>query len=235
MTITSLYEYLNIKKKLKGDTILNSTILTIFESIMIVTALSMDAFVASFAYGTNKIKIPFSSVTVINVVCSSILAISLFLGSIISGFIPENITHIICFFILFLLGVTKLGESIVSWIANKGKNIKYNMKFGFMGLNFTVNINSDTADENIIHKKVLKPGEAASLSIALSLDGLAVGFGAALANADSVQIVLFSLISDMVAVMLGCFLGNRVAEKVSFNLSWLSGLMLMVLAFLKLS
>ncbi len=78
------------------------------------------------------------------------------------------------------------------------------------------------------------PFEAASLSIALSLDGLAVGIGAALVNSNSVQIVLFSLISDMVAVMLGCFIGNKIAEKISFNLSWLSGLLLIVLSFLKI-
>lgn len=216
---------------------MNNVLLKILESIMIVTALSMDAFVASFAYGANKVKIPFSSVTVINVVCSSILAVSLFFGSIVSGFIPEEITHVICFLILFILGIVKLGDSMVHWAVNKEDEFSKVLKFCFMGLSFDINIKPDFSkdDENINYKKILKPGEAASLSIALSLDGLAVGFGAALANADSIQIVAFSLISDMAAVMLGCFIGNRVAEKISFNLSWLSGLMLMILAFLKLS
>ena len=48
------------------------------ESILLVISLCMDTFVASFGYGTNKIKIPFTSVTVINLVCSGLLAISLF-------------------------------------------------------------------------------------------------------------------------------------------------------------
>lgn len=202
---------------------------------MIVSALSMDAFVASFAYGTNKVKIPFSSVTVINVICSAILAISLFFGSIASQFIPEELTHIICFLILFVLGMVKLSESIISSVVKKrGNFIKY-LNFSFLGLNFNLGVSSNLEDESFKNKKVLSPSSAASLSIALSLDGLAVGFGAALVEANSLQIVLFSLISDMVAVMLGCFIGNRVAEKISFNLSWLSGLLLMVLAFLKLS
>ncbi len=202
---------------------------------MIVTALSMDAFVASFAYGANKVKIPFSSVTAINVICSSILAISLFFGSLISNFIPETVTHIICFLILFILGLTKTGESIVSWISEKKENFTKNMKISFMGIAFDINMGIKKEQAKINSDKVLKLREASSLSVALSLDGLAVGFGAALANANSLQIVAFSLVSDMLAVMLGCFLGNKIAEKTSFNLSWLSGAMLMILAFLKLS
>lgn len=214
---------------------MNGVLLTVLESIMIVTALSMDAFVASFAYGANKVKIPFSSVTAINVICSFILAVSLFFGSVISNFIPESITHIICFLILFILGLTKTGESIVHWISQKRENLRKNIKISFLGLDFDINMSVKKEKNEIGASKILKLKEASSLSVALSLDGLAVGFGAALANANSIQIVAFSLISDMLAVMLGCFLGNKIAEKISFNLSWLSGVMLMILAFLKLS
>lgn len=214
---------------------MNDMLLSILESIMIVTALSMDAFVASFAYGANKVKIPFSSVTAINVICSSILAVSLFFGSVISNFIPQSLTHLICFLILFILGLTKFGESLVEWIKEKKGDIKKNIKISFIGINFDINMGIQEEKIDLNPSKILKIKEASSLSIALSLDGLAVGFGAALANSNILQIVAFSLISDMLAVMLGCFIGNRVAEKFSFNLSWLSGIMLMILAFLKLS
>ena len=213
---------------------MSDQILCIFESIMIVTALSMDAFVASFAYGTNKVKIPFLSVTIINVICSTILAISLFFGTIIKNFIPDTFTRIICFLILFFLGIYKLADSIIA-IATKHKIIRKNINFNILGLNINTSISSNQEKEDYDTKsKILMPLEAVSLSIALSLDGLAVGIGAALVNSNSVQIVLFSLISDMVAVMLGCFIGNKIAEKISFNLSWLSGLLLIILSFLKI-
>ncbi len=48
------------------------------ESLLLVLAVSLDAFVASIAYGTNKIKIPFASATIINIICSSVLGLSLF-------------------------------------------------------------------------------------------------------------------------------------------------------------
>ena len=76
--------------------------------------------------------------------------------------------------------------------------------------------------------------EATSLAIALSLDGLAAGFSVALLEANFFEIVIFSLITGMIAVILGCFIGNQVAEKININISWISGLILMILAFIKI-
>lgn len=210
------------------------TFISTLEAIFIVTALSTDAFVASFAYGSNKIRIPFSSVTVINVVCSSILAISLFLGSIISPFIPEYLTTWICFTILFVLGIIKLFDSLIKSFIRKHINWDKKLKFSFCNLRFILNIYADPEKADIDSSSVLSPLEAASLSIALSLDGLAVGFGAGLGSVNYVEVVLFSLISDMVAVMLGAYIGRKVVERVPLNLSWLSGALLLALAFMKL-
>ncbi|MGL4797227.1 MAG: hypothetical protein ACRC1Y_04290, partial [Paraclostridium sp.] len=52
------------------------------ESLILVLSLCIDTFVASIAYGTDRIKIPISSAIIINGVCTSFLALSLFLGSI---------------------------------------------------------------------------------------------------------------------------------------------------------
>lgn len=213
---------------------MDGVILTALESLMLVTALSMDAFVASFAYGTNRVKIPFSSVTVINVICSTILGISLFCGVWVSKFIPESVTHVICFGILFVLGLAKLAESGIEFLKSRKKYFKKTFLLSFIGLKIKTSIYPDKDEEYTLANKVLTPIQAAPLSIALSLDGLAVGFGAALYSVNSIQVVAFSLISDMVAVMLGAFIGHRVAQKVSFNLTWLSGVLLMMLAFLKL-
>ncbi len=48
------------------------------ETILLVLALSLDAFVASIAYGTNKIKIPFKSIIIIDSICAISLVISLY-------------------------------------------------------------------------------------------------------------------------------------------------------------
>ena len=103
--------------------------LSSIDAILLVSALSMDAFVASFAYGTSKIKIPFKSAIIINVVCSIILAIALFAGGIISKFIPSTFTTSICFALLLMLGLAKLFDSTLKAILNKSGNLSRDLSF----------------------------------------------------------------------------------------------------------
>ena len=56
--------------------------------IFLTAALSIDAFIASFAYGSNKVKIPFHSCLIISAVCTAVLAASLSLGYIIKTMHP---------------------------------------------------------------------------------------------------------------------------------------------------
>lgn len=205
------------------------------ESIMIVTALSLDVLVVSFGYGTNKVKIPFSSTTIINVVCSSILGISLFAGAIVKKFLPVNLTVAICFSILFILGSVRLFESLFKAHLRRKNISSKNFKFSLFDLNFNLNIGANEESLDIINERILNTAEAFSIAIACSLDGVAIGFGSGLAGVNYLQVFLFSLISDMVAVLIGCFVGRKVAEKVNLNLSWISGTLLLILAFMKLA
>ena len=49
--------------------------------------------------------------------------------------------------------------------------------------------------------KNISPAEAASMAIALSLDGLAVGFGAALGGVSWLAVILLSLVTGMFAII----------------------------------
>ena len=67
-----------------GDVIcLADSLISFFEAIILAGILSLDAFTAGFAYGSNKIKVPFCSVQIINMICSFSLGIALLLGNII--------------------------------------------------------------------------------------------------------------------------------------------------------
>ena len=114
------------------------------------------------------------------------------------------------------------------------KNIDKEITFSALNLKFILRVYADpeTADRDL--SRVLSPAEALPLAIALSLDSIAVGFGAALTDTDLVRTLFLALLFNALAVRLGCILGNKIAEKVSFNLSWLSGLLLIILAVMKL-
>ena len=208
--------------------------LSSFNSILLVGALSIDAFVASFAYATSKIKIPFKSALMINVVSTTILGIALFTGSFVSKFIPSVFTTSICFAMLLMLGLTKLFDSTLKALIGPKGSLTRNYEFKVSDFRFFLNVYIDNTAADVDHSLTLSPKESFSLALALSLDGLAAGFGAGLVAANFIQIIIFSLIINIIAILGGCFVGNKIAEKTELNLSWLSGVTLILLAFLKL-
>ncbi|MCL2637019.1 MAG: sporulation membrane protein YtaF [Oscillospiraceae bacterium] len=205
------------------------------QALLLVFAVSADAFASSFAYGAKKIIIPFSSVMVISAVSAAFLAVSLFAGNFFRGFLSEETAGILCFFILFFLGLVKLLDNAVkSFIKRRNKSINGQLKFKLLNINFILNIYANPEDADEDRSKVLSPAEAVSLSIALSLDGLAAGIGTALGGANKPLIIALALAVGILAITLGSLIGNKTADNSKAGFSWLGGAVLIVLAVLKL-
>lgn len=208
-------------------------VLSFLEALILVLALSVDTFVASFAYGANRIRIPFRSVAVINGICTLMLALSLLAGSLIRPYIPTEITKVICFSILLALGIVKLGDSTLKAFIRRNRHIQKKVSFSILHLNFILQIYANPEQADLDASKELSVGEAVSLAVALSLDGLAVGFGAALDRINLWLAMVLSLIGGILLMKLGFFIGRKAAEKIAWDLSWLSGVLLILLACLK--
>ncbi len=203
------------------------------ESLLLVCSLCIDTFVASIAYGTDKIKIPFSSAIIINGTCSLFLAISLFIGSILKDFLNPSISTSISFCLLFLLGVYRLFESFFKRYIRKFSEIGVPLTFKIFDFKFVLQIYADEVKADYDNSKILTSKEALYLSVALSLDSLAVGFGSSLGNVHYLEVLILSIIIGFIALSFGGCLGRKFAQKVDINLSWLSGAMLIVLSIIR--
>lgn len=204
------------------------------ENILLVLALSLDAFVASIAYGSNKIKIPFLSLVIINIVCSSLLASAMFFGSQIKKILPESITLTLSFAIFFLLGIYYLLESIIKSYLKKRFDTSEKVRIKLFDIWLIIDIYVDGTKADINKSKILDSKEALYLAVALSLDSLAVGFGSSLGNTNYLHVIALSLVVGIISIWSGIFLGKKIVEKTNINLSWLSGIMLIILGILKL-
>jgi putative sporulation protein YtaF len=210
------------------------TMTSVLEALLIVTALSIDAFVSGFAYGANQIKIPIPSILVMNLICSGTLALSLLFGTLLSNWLPPALTLAICILLLLGLGITKIFDSTIKALIRKHQSFQKKIQFSAFHMGFILNVyaNPEKADRD--HSRVLSPSEAAFLALALSLDGLAVGFGAGIVHTSVLLVVTLSLITDTLAIAISCLLGNRFAQKLQLDLTWLSGALLILLAITKL-
>jgi len=209
----------------------------LLSSLLLVSALCLDALVAAFGYGANKIKIPFHSVLIINIICSAFLAASLFAGKAVSGFLSPTACKYICFSLLLLIGLIKLCDSFIKGYIRKKKTVSKSIRFKFFSLKFILNIYADPETADADMSKTLSMGEAAALAVALSIDSLAVGLGIGFEGANHwiyAVMVALSLVTGVAAVIFGCFLGKKIAQKTPLNLSWLSGVILIGLAVSKL-
>lgn len=201
---------------------------------MLVLALSLDAFVASFAYGANKIEIPFTSIVIIDLVCVFFLAISVFFGELVKCFLSDYVTSIFGFLILFFLGVFYLFESIIKTYFKNKITSRSKVKVKLFDIWLIIDIYVDEIKADFDNSKRLNSREALYLAVALSLDSLAIGFSSGLGNINILLIIFMSFIFHILTIWSGLLIGKKFAEKSKINLSWITGILLICLAFLKL-
>ena len=114
-------------------------------------------------------------------------------------------------------------------ICHQGKTIRCNIS----GLNFVLNICIDETKADEDCSKRLSVREAFLLASALSVDSLLSGFSIQGNTADLIGLGIYSLAMGLLAIYSGMFLGKRMSL-CGFNLSWLSGIILIFIAFLKI-
>ena len=202
----------------------------ILESAVIAAVLCADTLAVGFSYGAGKTRIPLRSACVINLICAGVIAIALLAGSWLRNFIPTGAAVWISFAVLFFIGVVKLFDSAIKMLIKRRGSVK----FSLFSLNFMLNVYAEPDAADVDGNKTISPGEAALLSLSLSLDGAAVGFGAALDDVLVSAVILCSLLFGFAALALGQMVGRRISKKTKFPLSWLSGAVLIALAFYRL-
>jgi putative sporulation protein YtaF len=200
------------------------------ESLLLVASICIDSFVASMTYGSDRIKIPISSAIIISIISSFILGISLFFGGFIKDFLPNEFAIILSFLILMILGIYRFFEGILKSFILKNIDLEKSLTIKLFHLKLVLQVYADETKADFDRSKVLTLKESIYLAFALSFDSLAVGFGSSLAMSNYCDIILLSLIVGIFSILSGVYLGKKLVEKTSCLPSWLSGIILMILA-----
>ncbi len=206
--------------------------LSISKLVLLLVALSVDAFAASFAYGADKVHIPPLSAVIVASLSDLILVASLFIGNLFKAYIPVTLTTILSFIILFALGAIKLFDSSIK--RKIKENLFINKELSYKNLRFILTVYAEPQEANATDVEVLSPSEALSLGIALSLDSAAAGIGAASLEFPLGLAAISAFFIGILAVFSGCKLGRVLAAKSKFNFSIIGGIILIILALTKL-
>ncbi|MDO5038670.1 sporulation membrane protein YtaF [Clostridium sp.] len=205
------------------------------EILILVFSLVIDSFVASIAYGADKIKIPNLSVIIINVVSCAMLAISLLLGNYLENIMPKFLPKYISFFIFVCLGIYKLFEVFFKKYISNFSKLDKPLTFKLFDFKFALTVYIDETKADFDKSKKISIKESIYLALALSIDSLAVGFGASFLSISPLLLLIACFLLGILAIKLGCYIGSNVLKKqTNTDLSWLSGICLLLIAFLKL-
>lgn len=174
--------------------------IVIIKAVLLIFILTTDSMVVSFTYGMRKIKMPFKIVAGMNMIMSGLLGISLLMGSFLSDLLPKDIT--VCLGAILLIGIGLY--RILSFFFQK--------------------------EEHQELYKELTAAEGFTLAFLLSLDSLAVGVGTGLMQSGQLFLAVGTFIGGILMMELGWKLGSVFRNVTQKDLSWVSGVCLLLLA-----
>lgn len=208
-----------------------------FQIGLLVCALCLDTFVAALAYGTNRVQISGGQIALLNGICSLVLGLSLLLGAALSSQIPDALARGICFLGLFFLGCLRLIDSAIRRYLQRHRSLHKNASFHFSNLRLIIDIYSDPMEADADGSQSLSYTELFFFSLAMSVDSLLTGITAGLLEISVPLAVLASFLVGELFTYAGLFLGKKISGQLqqgsSRELSWVGGLLLILLAVLK--
>lgn len=196
---------------------------------LLIFSLSVDSMMAGFSLGMNKIAIPFRYLLLLNGIGSFLLFVSIFFGIYIYSWIPLGFAHNMSTILFFVLGFSKILESVFHKLTRTEKEIK--IQISKIELIFHIYANPVVSDFDC--SKQISCKEAFCLGLALSLDNLAIGIGIGFLNVSTIGVTICSFIVGTILITIGHTIGINISKKWKLESAWISGLLLIILALLK--
>lgn len=186
--------------------------------LVLTIALSLDTFTAGLSYSAGKVQIPLRSMIMIALVSGLTFTFSLIAGNLILFLLPHSVTRLFSFLVLFSLAIYKLYDALP--VHNKTSS------------GFTTTGISQKVNKKEVH--ILSTGEAALLSLALSVDSISAGLSTGLKAPHPAVVFCITAIVHLISIACGYEAGRLIAGKFSCNFSLLTALLLFCLAFFRL-
>lgn len=202
------------------------------EDILLVLAMITDTFFVSLSYSSSKIKIPAVSAFIISFISSALLTLSLLISKSISAFFPIEYCRISGAVILGIIGLIQFCQNGLKSLLKKHSG-NGSVSFSCFNIGFVISVYLDETKADSDCSKILSPKESVALSFALSVDSLCGGLAAGISGANIFRVAITSFIFGLLSVAMGDKIGSQINNK-KLDLSWLSGVILIFLAVIKI-
>jgi len=203
-------------------------------------AVSLDSFGAGTTYGMRGIRIPFSSASIIAACSGSVIYLSMWVGRWLVQGLPTEYVHFFGAFLFIALGIWGLYQGMKSEESDEVKSQQdelsepkvWTLKINPLGL--VIQILKTPMAADVDRSGTISGSEAFLLGLALSLDSMGAGIGAAMMGLPSLLMALS--IAGMCAcfLYLGMWVGLHYIHRFSCRfLAFLPGTILIIMGLLR--
>lgn len=209
-------------------------LIAVMPVLLFMFAVSIDSLSAGFTYGTGRVHIKPSAMLLLVFIPSVCITLMTKAGTLIFSLIPPILFSTLSFLILFILGCIKLLESLIRHLSGKYSDTVGNWACKIKQVNIIFTIYFSPEDANKQDTQVLSAKEAFFLSLALSLDSILASMAFSCQVSSMLLFFILAVLFHFLLFMAGFLSGMLISKKLSMDLSWLSGLFLLLLAVLTL-
>ena len=203
-----------------------------FSSLLLfLVAVSLDSLTAGFSYGAGRVHIKALSLLFLACVPALFITAAGRIGEVVGSLLPSGVLPVLSFFMLAAIGVAKLLESLIRSIAKKHPSLMGNWGCQIKQINIIFTVYLSPEEANRTDLQILSAKEALLLSLALSLDSVLVGMAFPSAAVPPLTLFLCATLFNLFLFITGCLTGRLLSRVLRIDLSWLSGLCLLLLAF----
>lgn len=191
-----------------------------FGILFLIVMFSIDNFLVSTSYSIKGIDISLKYILIICLTNTLSLLLSFIFGDILELFLSDMIVKFIGFIILFSLGIYNMfQDKIKDYFSNKKGN-----RF--------ISVYLDETKADFDNSKNLGLNETFVLAFILSLDSLFGGICIGLLNINTFFVLIIMFIINFILFILGKYIGKYLNRYIAFNLSYLCGFIIILVAFL---
>jgi putative sporulation protein YtaF len=211
-------------------------LITLFSILTLTIAVSLDSFGVGLTYGIRKLKIPLKSLIIISSCSALLLYFAMKFGELLFNLIPIQYGEKIGGYILIGIGMLALyqvfkPEKKESPIANETMVIRFEIK----SLGIVIQILKRPMVADFDKSGIITGIEAIMLGIALSLDAIGAGIGAALLGFPAILTALSVAVMSSTFLVIGLLLGNRFSKSdILKKLTYFPGMLLIILGIFKI-
>lgn len=198
--------------------------------ILFLAAVSIDSLTAGLTYGAQQVGIKFPAYLILVCVPAAFITAANRAGSHILALLPAPALPVLSFILLSILGLGKLSESLIRLLARKHPSLTRNWGCRIKQIHIIFTVYLSPEDANGEDLQVLTPREALLLSLALSLDSVLAGMAFTAKAVPAAGLFLLSALFNLLLFAAGYRLGSLLSSVFHIDLSWLSGLFLLILA-----